>query len=578
MKSLLTISIPMDQCCDVSQDTFKRVIQLFIDYPEYFTMKSVSRADIMHVANGQLRRRLIPRLHRCAEGNSLLQQIEMGADGRSCRFILIGTVEQLSLQFFHPIVRWFCVELADDVLLIRVEKFATDELADGFQSPTSEIEMYRNKILSQDECINEYFTSLGSKLAAIIRKETTNGVYEKRVHHDKVIPKHLFQDLYYGLKATLGEECRRMWLDSEMTTDFEKHGHEDMLIATFLILLFAKHHSSADNYPDGESGKRFELVAKVQKMMKGVNSELAEIDFASALSNVLFVDMGCGNGLLAWVLTKLGVEGYGVDIWERPLWRHLQSSCPAVDIRLSKVVPSQFEFEFPESVKTEGKTVWLIGNHSDELTPWIPLIAHNQTQKGYRCQFMVIPCCFHDLHGYKNTPARWHFRLPSLSRDYQDSEDTISDTDDDELAKPEPVSDECKSLDGRYANYLHYIQQIMTTIGYQKTIEHLRIPSTKNVCLIGTIPKYTNSDVIDASGNDGMDEKKGEFWRASDAVEAVLESVPFRCRLSDREKTLLKFEKERSKKLILQQQAGDGEASTMWNSDEMSGFMGMDLF
>ncbi len=33
---------------------------------------------------------------------------------------------------------------------------------------------------------------------------------------------------------------------------------------------------------------------------------------------------------------------------------------------------------------------WLIGNHSDELTPWIPVMA---ALTSYKTKFMVLPCC-----------------------------------------------------------------------------------------------------------------------------------------------------------------------------------------
>ncbi len=33
---------------------------------------------------------------------------------------------------------------------------------------------------------------------------------------------------------------------------------------------------------------------------------------------------------------------------------------------------------------------WLVGNHSDELTPWIPALAALTSQEA---KFMVLPCC-----------------------------------------------------------------------------------------------------------------------------------------------------------------------------------------
>jgi len=62
---------------------------------------------------------------------------------------------------------------------------------------------------------------------------------------------------------------------------------------------------------------------------------------------------------------------------------------------------------------------WLIGNHCDELTPWIPLIAARfvvtmgtslltvfvnmfcffPLRSSYNTRFFLIPCCFHDFDG-----------------------------------------------------------------------------------------------------------------------------------------------------------------------------------
>lgn len=36
-----------------------------------------------------------------------------------------------------------------------------------------------------------------------------------------------------------------------------------------------------------------------------------------------FVDLGCGNGLLTYLLVKEGYKGYGVDIADRKIWNSL---------------------------------------------------------------------------------------------------------------------------------------------------------------------------------------------------------------------------------------------------------------
>lgn len=57
-------------------------------------------------------------------------------------------------------------------------------------------------------------------------------------------------------------------------------------------------------------------------------------------------------------------QGKGVDLRERKIWRYYGGRA---DLEVRSLTPSDVTV-FPEFD-------WLIGNHSDELTPWIPLMA-----------------------------------------------------------------------------------------------------------------------------------------------------------------------------------------------------------
>lgn len=106
------------------------------------------------------------------------------------------------------------------------------------------------------------------------------GVYQKRVHHDCLVDKIEFQDLYFELKHKYKHWVSR-WNASVrneedhccgggMTTDPQKHVFEDISICAFLICLW--------------KGRREE---------------------------VRFVDLGCGNGFLTHLLTQEHFIGYG---------------------------------------------------------------------------------------------------------------------------------------------------------------------------------------------------------------------------------------------------------------------------
>ncbi|KAM9424614.1 putative tRNA (uracil-O(2)-)-methyltransferase isoform 1-T1 [Pholidichthys leucotaenia] len=130
-----------------------------------------------------------------------------------------------------------------------------------------------------------------------------------------------------------------------------------------------------------------------------------------------FVDLGCGNGLLVHILTSEGEKA---------------------------ITPSE-SFLFPS-------TDWLIGNHSDELTPWIPVIA---ARSSYSCCYFVLPCCFFDFYG------KYQRRQSSKSQ---------------------------------YKEYIDFIAEVSQVCGFSTEEDCLRIPSTKRVCLVGKSRNHLASE------------------------------------------------------------------------------------
>ncbi|KAJ2994502.1 hypothetical protein HDV02_001523 [Globomyces sp. JEL0801] len=118
---------------------------------------------------------------------------------------------------------------------------------------------------------------------------------------------------------------------------------------------------------------------------------------------------------------------------------------------------------------------WIIGNHPDELTLWIPIMASISKTK-----FMIIPCCLHELSGQKFTKLDVNL--------------------------------------GRYMTYCKAIEKLSTNLGFQIEWEHLRIPSTKNICLFSR-----NQTIVD-----GIDS----------IIDDLTKTVHFNLRKTDRQKTL----------------------------------------
>ena len=167
-----------------------------------------------------------------------------------------------------------------------------------------------------------------------------------------------FQDydqLYRELKDKYVPNIASIWPEC---TDPQKFIHEDVAIAAYLLLIWRKERIDLGLPPDHRQS---------------------------------FVDIGCGNGLLVYLLASEGHPGKGIDIRSRKIWSLYP---PEINLEVSTVIPTE-ETTFPDYD-------WLLGNHSDELTPWIPVMAlqssvHriNRPNSGLvpAVRFWVLPCC-----------------------------------------------------------------------------------------------------------------------------------------------------------------------------------------
>jgi tRNASer (uridine44-2'-O)-methyltransferase len=299
------------------------------------------------------------------------------------------------------------------------------------------------------------------RLLGTARKHS-NGVmngYTKRVNHDQVVPKQQFQDRYILLKQKYAKFLVDNWSES---TDPRKHVFEDIAIAAFLIEFWNI------IYP---SPQAFE-----------------------------FRDLGCGNGILVYILIMEGYKGEGIDARARKSWdsfpHNIKTSLkeqvliPSILLRPHPMqyaqnpmitdngqvwkVPIYDKIQHQSNVKNSGKNfqlvecyssaelltdsrvsvtefppnTFVIGNHSDELSCWIPLLGY---------PFIVIPCCSHSLNGDKT-------RYPVI-----------------------------KGLNGRiiqegnstYQGLVDHVEYLAMMCGWKVEREMLRIPSTRNSAVIG---------------------------------------------------------------------------------------------
>ncbi|XP_056883570.1 probable tRNA (uracil-O(2)-)-methyltransferase [Takifugu flavidus] len=213
-----------------------------------------------------------------------------------------------------------------------------------------------------------------------------------------LLPVEKYSATYQQLKGKY-KALVKVWPE---VTDPEKFVYEDVAIATYLLVLWAE-----------------------ERARKGLTARQT------------FVDLGCGNGLLVHILTNEGHSGKGIDVRKRKIW---DMYGPQTVLEEKAITPSE-SFLFPG-------TDWLIGNHSDELTPWIPVIA---ARSSYACRYFVLPCCFYDFYGkYQRRQCR-------------------------------------KS---QYREYIDFIAEVSHISGFQTDEDCLRIPSTKRVCLVGLSRNY----------------------------------------------------------------------------------------
>ena len=173
-----------------------------------------------------------------------------------------------------------------------------------------------------------------------------------------------------------------------------------------------------------------------------------------------FVDLGCGNGLLVYLLHKEGIpNGVGLDLRDRKIWNHFRKD--GTDLRIETI-----EAKADDHFKDYD---WLIGNHSDELTPWIPVMA-----KMCSSNYFVLPCCAFDFFG--------KFQRISQRK-------------------------------SQYRDYLDRILKIGQDCGFKVEEDKLRIPSTKRTCFIGIFQQSPNPDFIQ--------ELQNQSFRPRNVIEPV---------------------------------------------------------
>lgn len=439
------------------------------DLPGYRRTRTMVRQLIPR--NPQLDRPLMQTCH-------FFQQLEDDAETNIVLYIPhVQCAEEM--PFYHPTVS----------KLAFVHNWRRAPPASNTHKPQSEAPIFSGTT-SVSYCLFQQSLSLSTKLQrtalrllATVHKHGQGQLagYEKRVHLDRMIPQKRYQDTYTRLKAKYGRRLAEQWVEA---TDPGKHVFEDLGIAAFLIELWR------DTY--AEPGE--EVGDGMEAKFPG------------------FVDIGCGNGILTYVLLSEGYEGWGFDARRRKTWsifplgvqKRLQQRLLVPEIFMLAICRDEFKGKqdpsWHDGIFDNTPGAFIISNHADELTAWTPLIAYLN-----HSSFIAIPCCSHDLAGSrfrappstkaaraKSDAAAPTERLPQQQRSPQTSQPDAAADGVGAMTKrqaPETGSlrrtPEQKKMPSAYSTLCSYVGSLAEEVGFVPEQEVLRIPSTRNLCIVG---------------------------------------------------------------------------------------------
>ena len=335
--------------------------------------------------------------------------------------------------------------------------------------------------------------------------------YQKRVHHDQLVPQQRIQNTYSELKKKHAKRLCDAWIEK---TEPSKHVFEDLGIAAFLIELWR------DMY-GGET-------------VSSIGEQSADRQAKDSFPG--FVDIGCGNGVLVDVLTREGYQGWGFDARKRKTWSTFDPSIQKY-LKQMILIPEPFVQGSPQmkspdqpnralDINSLSATLrhtlladhpisshngifpmgtFIISNHADELTPWTPLLASLSSSP-----FLCIPCCSHNLSGQRfRAPSVFNSNsadalAPSYFADHINTAKSIpinvADTDDDEIYGPNYQSTGPAAEKGdlhalsqkartkqpsAYASLCDWVASLAVKVGYEVEKEMLRLPSTRNMGVVG---------------------------------------------------------------------------------------------
>ncbi|KAJ7054969.1 hypothetical protein C8F01DRAFT_1160520 [Mycena amicta] len=414
---------------DFPPEIFESAVSQLIHHPEY-NSTLILRSDVISETSSDfpsaipvidglvpmrtIHRRLLPR--RPHRDSALEQYCTLyGLDDIPNTLVLTPIVpDGESLPYYHPPVSQLAFRYLDTTpptLRIELIPISPDDTP---TDPDSRI--YRTGMALLD-AIHRYGWGV-----------LTN--YQKRVHHDRVVARAAYQDLYLVIRERF-KGIVDNWAES---TDPLKHVFEDIGIATFLMVLWK------DTFPAPATTE----PVPPEEPWRGWGRPPGG-----------FLDFGCGNGLLTHILLSCGYTGRGVDLRARHSWATYPQSTQT-HLIVDAFEPSILETPSPSIFSTHGQFV--IANHADELTPWTPLVATLTDASG----FLNIPCCpwVFDARYQREKGFGENISLETLNLGAD------------------------AGITSGYVKYRVWLAELCQHCGWEVECEVLRIPSTRNWAIV----------------------------------------------------------------------------------------------
>lgn len=139
--------------------------------------------------------------------------------------------------------------------------------------------------------------------------------------------------------------------------------------------------------------------------------------------------------------------------------------------------------------------VFIIGNHADELTPYVPILSILYGASGY----LNIPCCPWDLDQKFNRANSAQYPLPVHDTGGAGGQgEDLAGTEAGDTAADSDRWIESLNLggDGKFASsysaYRIWLARLTSWCGWEIETEVLRIPSTRNWALVGKAADLRN--------------------------------------------------------------------------------------